>query len=63
LPSDVPSTAHCVVTVLSDDFETLREQSQLEPPAAKQQRMSEPLLKNRDATLSADEAREFKGSM
>ena len=29
LPVDVPSTAFCVVTILDDDLDTLREQSRL----------------------------------
>jgi hypothetical protein len=59
LPLDVPPTAHCVVTVLDDDLATLREQSQLELPDAKQRRMSELLLKNRDSALTTDECQEL----
>jgi hypothetical protein len=59
LPADVPSTAHCVVTVLEDDLETLGRQSQLVLPDAKQRRMSELLRKNRDGALTADESQEL----
>lgn len=59
LPEDVPPTAHCVVTVLDDDLEALREQARLELPEQAQQRMSELLLKNRDGALTTDESREL----
>jgi hypothetical protein len=59
LPVDVPRTAHCVVTVLDDDVETLREQARLELPEQAQRRMSELLLKNRDGALTADESKEL----
>jgi hypothetical protein len=59
LPADVPSTAHCVVTILDADLDTLREQSQLVLPEAKQQRMSELLLRNREGTLTPDESKEL----
>ena len=59
LPVDVPSTAHCVVAILDDDFDTLREQSQLELPEAKQRRMSELLLKNRADSLTPEEHKEL----
>lgn len=52
LPGDVSGSAHCVVTVLEDDLEALREQSKLELEVAKQQRMTELLRKNREGTLS-----------
>jgi hypothetical protein len=59
LPVDVPSTAHCVVTILDADLATLREQSQLVLPEAKQQRMSELLIRNREGTLTPDESKEL----
>jgi hypothetical protein len=59
LPVDVPSTAHCVVTILDADLDALRQQSQFMLPEAKQQRMSELLLRNREGTLTADESREL----
>ena len=59
LPVDVPSAAHCVVTVLEGDLGTLREQSQRELPEATQRRMSELLEKNREGTLTADESKEL----
>jgi site-specific recombinase XerC len=59
LPVDVPPTAHCVVTVLDDDLETLREQARLELLEQAQRRMSELLLKNRDCALTTDESREL----
>jgi hypothetical protein len=59
LPVDVPSTAHCVVTILDADLDTLREQSQLALPEAKQQRMCELLLRNREGTLTPDESKEL----
>lgn len=55
LPVGVPSTAHCVVTILDDDLDALREQSQLELPERVQRRMSELLLKNREASLTDNE--------
>lgn len=61
LPGDVSSTAHCVVTVLDDDLDSLLEQSQLMLPEEKQRRMSELLLKNREGGLTADEAKELDG--
>lgn len=59
LPGDVPSTAHCVVTVLDDDLDTLREQSRLELPERVQERMSELLMKNRDGALTPEEREEL----
>jgi predicted Zn-dependent protease with MMP-like domain len=59
LPEDVPPTAHCVVTVLDDDLETMREQARLELPEEAQQRMSELLVKNREGELTPDELREL----
>jgi hypothetical protein len=59
LPVGAPSTAHCVVTILDDDLDTLREQSQLELPESTQRRMSELLLKNRAGTLADDEREEL----
>jgi hypothetical protein len=59
LPTDAPSSAHCVVTILEDDVETLREQAQFELSKTLQQRMSELLLKNRDGALTARESEEL----
>jgi hypothetical protein len=59
LPIDVPSSAHCVVTILDDDLASLREQSRLELPEAMQERMGELLLKNREGTLTSDERNEL----
>ncbi len=55
LPSDFPSSARCVVAVLDQDLETLREEAALTISESKQRRMSELLVKNRDAQLSAEE--------
>ena len=59
LPIDVPLTAHCVVTVLGDDRDALREQSRMELSEAAQGRMSELLIKNRAGALSAAEQTEL----
>jgi hypothetical protein len=59
LPNDVSSSAHCVVTILDDDLDTLREQSQLELPEQVQRRMSELLSKNREGGLTDDEHKEL----
>jgi hypothetical protein len=59
LPDDVPSSAHCVVTVLDDGLDSLREQARIEIPQPKQQRMSDLLQKNREATLTQEEQREL----
>src|SRR5688572_9824751 len=59
LPTGAPPTAHCVVTILDGDLATLREQSQIELPAAAQQRMNELLSKNREGTLTLDERQEL----
>ena len=59
LPVDAPATAHCVVTILDDDLNALREQSQLELPEATQRRMSELLLKNKEGPLNDNERKEL----
>jgi hypothetical protein len=59
LPDDVPASAHCVVTVLDDGLESLREQSRLAIPESKQERMGELLRKNRDAELTSAEQHEL----
>lgn len=59
LPVDAPSTAHCVVTILDGDLDTLLERSQFVLPEAKQRRMSELLLKNREGTLALDDSKEL----
>jgi hypothetical protein len=59
LPGDAPATAHCVVTILDDNLESLRELAGFELPEAKQMRMSELLLKNREGTLAPEESEEL----
>ena len=59
MPDDVPSSAHCLVTVLDDDLDALRRRSQLEVSEDKQRRMSELLLKNREGTLTAEDRQEL----
>jgi hypothetical protein len=59
LPLDVPSPAHCVVTVLDVDVDTLRKQAEFELPDATQRRMAELLQKNREGTLPAVELAEL----
>lgn len=59
LPAGVSATAHCVVTVLGNDPDTLRRQAELTLPAAKQRRMSELLVRNREGLLTAEESREL----
>jgi hypothetical protein len=59
LPTDVPSTAHCVVTILDSDLGTLRAQAGMMLPEEKQRRMSELLEKNRAGTLTKDESNEL----
>jgi hypothetical protein len=59
LPSDVPPAAHCVVTVLDDDLESLRAQARLELSAELQGRMSQLLTKNREGVLTAPEQDEL----
>lgn len=59
LPEDAPASAHCVVTILDDGLDSLRDQSQIEIPSEKQQRMSELLQKNREETLTQEEQREL----
>lgn len=59
LPSDVPASAHCLVTVLSEDKASLQAQAELLIPEAKQRRMSELLLQNKTGSLSAEEISEL----
>ena len=59
LPENVPSPARCVVAVLDQDFESLRQEAALTLPEAKQQQMSELLLKNREGQLSEQECAEL----
>jgi len=59
LPQDVPESARCMVTVLEEDLEALHQQAELEIPGAKQQRMSDLLLKNREEKLSEEEEAEL----
>lgn len=59
LPVDVPSTAHCVVTILDDDLDALRTQARLELPEAQQRRMTDLLAKNREGSLTPAESAEL----
>lgn len=59
LPADVSSSAHCVVTVLGDDRDSLMRQAELVLSDEKQRRMSDLLGKNRDGDLTPDESREL----
>ncbi len=59
LPVDAPATAHCVVTILDDDLNALRDESRLELPEATQRRMSELLHKNKAGTLNDNERKEL----
>jgi hypothetical protein len=59
LPLDAPPTARCMVTILDDDLDKLREQSQSEIPRSTQDRMSELLMKNREGKLADTERREL----
>jgi len=59
LPAGIPPAAHCVVTVIDDDLDVLREQSQMMISEAKQQRMSELLGGNREGKLTASQREEL----
>jgi hypothetical protein len=59
LPGDVPSTAHCVVAILEEDLEAIREQAALVLSETKQSRMSELLAKHREGTLNQAESEEL----
>jgi hypothetical protein len=59
LPAGVPSTAHCVVTILDADLNQVREQAQAELPEAVQERMSDLLRKNREGELTVEERTEL----
>jgi hypothetical protein len=59
LPAGVSPSAHCVVTILENDLESLREQAAWTIPQAKQERMSELLLKNREGSLAEGEHEEL----
>lgn len=66
LPETVPSAARCLVAILDQDTDTLRQEAAMTIPEPKQQRMSELLVKNREGQLSEQErveldvlAREF----
>lgn len=59
LPKDAPVSARCLVTILEEDLQTLRQQADLTLPEAKQLRMSELLLKNQDGQLSKREEKEL----
>ena len=59
LPADVPSAAHCVVTILDDDLAALREQAEFMLPESTQQRMNELLVKNREGQLAPEESQKL----
>jgi hypothetical protein len=59
LPGDVPSSAHCVVTVLDDGLDELQEQARREIPVAKQRRMADLLDRNREGALAPGELDEL----
>lgn len=59
LPQDIPESARCMVTVLEEDLDALRQQAEMKVPGPKQQRMSDLLLKNRDEKLSEEEEAEL----
>lgn len=59
LPQDVPSPARCLVAILDQDIEALRQEAAITIPQPKQQRMSELLLKNREGQLSEQERAEL----
>jgi hypothetical protein len=52
LPQRVPSPARCLVTVLDDDFETLRAEAEYMISEPSQRRMSDLLQRNRDGELT-----------
>lgn len=55
LPEDVPSPSRCLVAIMDDDFDRLREEAALTIPESSQQRMGELLQKNRDGELTEQE--------
>jgi hypothetical protein len=59
LPADVPSSSRCLVALLDDSLDRLREDAALTIPEPSQQRMSELLQKNRDGELTAQQRTEL----
>jgi hypothetical protein len=59
LPADVPSSSRCLVALLDEDIERLREDAALSIPEPSQQRMSELLQRNRDGELTSQERAEL----
>jgi hypothetical protein len=59
LPRDISRSARCLVTVLDEDVETLRKQAEVEVSEARQRRLGELLLQNRDGKLSRAEKAEL----
>jgi hypothetical protein len=59
LPADFPSSSRCLVALLDEDIERLREDAALTIPEPSQQRMIELLQKNQDGELTAEERAEL----
>lgn len=59
LPAGVPSPSRCLVALLDEDFDRLREDAALTLPEASQRRMSELLQKNRGGELTQQERGEL----
>lgn len=55
LPAGVPSQMRCLVAVMDDDFDQLREDAALTIPESSQRRMGELLQRNRDGELTDEE--------
>ena len=55
LPEDVPSPSRCLVAIMDDDFDRLREEAALTIPESNQRRMAELLQRNRDGELTEQE--------
>lgn len=55
LPAGVPPATRCLVAIMDDDFDRLREEAALTIPESSQRRMSELLEKNRDCELTPQE--------
>ena len=59
LPEGVPSPTRCLVAIMDDDFDRLRDEATLTIPELNQRRMSELLQKNRDSELTEQERAEL----
>lgn len=55
LPADVPSPSRCLVAIVDEDFDRLREEAALTISEPKQRRMSELLQRNREGQLTEQE--------